>query len=512
MTRVLVIGAGIGGLTTAVELAKFGLDVTVLEAHVEPGGCAATFFHKGYRFDAGATLAGGFASGAPMDLLAQRFDINWEARPATAAMQVHLADGTEITRWSNPKRWQEERLSQFGESAEEFWNWQEKTADKLWQLTAQQPPWPPQNFSNFVSLSYKSLHWLCKQNPRGYAQLIKDAFQPTSKRLIYENYKLRQFVDAQLLISAQATSQQANALYSAAALDLARLGVVHLPGGMGSIAKKLAERFQYYGGKTHYRQTVMQVHRTGNNLFEVQTKRGASFLADNVIFNLTPWNIKSLLGEAAPNKLHRLPKQPEDGWGAFMIYAGIPEDIIPKGLPLHQQVIGSEPLGEGNSIFMSLSPAWDAGRVPPGQRAVTISTHTRLAPWWQLYQENSNAYEDLKERYTENILTLSEHILPGLATKAALVMPGTPVTFERFTRRDWGWVGGFPQTSLFRGWGPRLAPGMWMVGDSIFPGQSVPAVALGGLRVAQGVLASQRKSQQTVQFRTPKQQRAKTLS
>jgi hypothetical protein len=57
-------------------------------------------------------------------------------------------------------------------------------------------------------------------------------------------------------------------------------------------------------------------------------------------------------------------------------------------------------------------------------------------------------------------------------------------------RRAWGWVGGFPQVDLFQSWGPRLAPGLWMVGDSIFPGQSTAAVALGGLRVAQDVRLS----------------------
>ncbi len=56
--QVVVIGAGIGGLTTAALLLKAGLDVLVLEAHVYPGGSAGTFFHKGYRFDAGATLDG----------------------------------------------------------------------------------------------------------------------------------------------------------------------------------------------------------------------------------------------------------------------------------------------------------------------------------------------------------------------------------------------------------------------------------------------------------------------
>ena len=59
--------------------------------------------------------------------------------------------------------------------------------------------------------------------------------------------------------------------------------------------------------------------------------------------------------------------------------------------------------------------------------------------------------------------------MPGLRDAADLVMPGPPVTFQRFTRRARG---------------PRLAPGLWLVGDSIFPGQSVPAVALSGLRVA----------------------------
>jgi phytoene dehydrogenase-like protein len=65
--HVVVIGAGVGGLTTAALLARAGLQVTVLEAHIYPGGCAGTFYHQGFRFDAGATLAGGFYPGGPMD-------------------------------------------------------------------------------------------------------------------------------------------------------------------------------------------------------------------------------------------------------------------------------------------------------------------------------------------------------------------------------------------------------------------------------------------------------------
>lgn len=172
-----------------------------------------------------------------------------------------------------------------------------------------------------------------------------------------------------------------------------------------------------------------------------------------------------------------------------MVYAGLDGSAVPADFPLHHQVVVREPLGEGNTVFLSISPDWDHQRAPHGRRALTLSSHTSLNAWWDLFQEDREAYETRKKVYAERLLAAAETALPGLRSAADLVLPGTPVTFQRFTRRDWGWVGGFPQTSLLRAWGPRLAPGLWMVGDSIFPGQSTAAVALGGMRIAQAVQA-----------------------
>ncbi|MEJ2211046.1 MAG: FAD-dependent oxidoreductase, partial [Anaerolineae bacterium] len=393
------------------------------------------------------------------------------------------------------ERWAERRRA-FGLGAEPFWRWQERTSDALWNLALRLPAWPPQAPAEAAGLVGHGLAWL-GGDPGGRLRpgLALDAVRPVSAHLRGAGERLRLFVDAQLLIASQTTARHTNALYGASALDLPRRGVAHAEGGMGAIAATLAEAVRCNGAAVHLRQKATRIVVEGGRPVAVETRRRVLFPADVVIANLPPWNVARLLGEEAPGLLRSrrwqaLPSRPRGVWGAFMLYVGLDGAAVADDLPLHHQVVVGEPLGEGNSVFLSLSPAWDTGRAPEGRRALTMSTHTALEPWWNLYDGDREAYEARKAEYTERVLAAAEVALPGLREAADLVLPGTPVTFQRFTRRLWGWVGGFPQTSLLRAWGPRIGPGLWLVGDSVFPGQSVPAVALGGMRVARAILGS----------------------
>lgn len=490
MASIIVIGAGVGGLTAAALLAQAGHDVTVLEAQTYPGGCAGTFVHKGYRFDAGATVAGGFQPNGPHYLVGQRLGIDWRVQTSDPAWQVHLPDRTVTFTRDNA-----DVIAQFPRSAF-FWDEQSALADLGWSLSAQGLPFPPTDAAELMQTAKVGVRNL----PRDL-RMIPFAFMSTYQwlalRRLADDEVFVRFIDGQLLISAQTTSRGANALYSATALDLARQGVYHAEGGIGGIAEQLAESVEALGGNVLYRHRAARIEIEGGRAAAVHVEHGirgsksARLPADFVIGNLTPWSLDDLLGEESPAALRRETQTRRYGWGAFCLHLGVRTDRLPPDFPDHHQVIADMrgALGETRSIFISLSPEWDASRAPAGHRAVTVTTHTDVQAWWDILKRDPAAYAARKAEYTDKILTNIDRAIPGFSSAIALTMPGTPVTYQFYTGRHMGMVGGFPQTSLFKARSPRTGiPNIRLVGDSIFPGQSTAGVTLGAIRVAEDAL------------------------
>jgi len=483
MQKVVVIGAGVGGLTTAALLAKEGFDVTVLEAHVYPGGCAGTFYHKGYRFDAGATLAGGFQPGGPHHIVGEILDLEWPIRRAEPAWVIELPD-RRVVRWGYADQWLAERDEKLP-AMRHFWKQQEAVAEIVWRFAARVPSYPPANLGDVLRLASK-----IRPEMIPVAPLALTSFGSWLKLNRIHDQASRAFIDGQLLISAQVTADKANALYGAIAMDLPRVGAQHVMGGIGNIAQTLVDAFQKQGGEYLKRQAVTEILPLDNGTYRITTNKKLVLDADVVIANLTPWALADLLGDHTPQSLQKETQERGDTWGAFTIYAGVDAEAV-EGDCDHYQIISDydKPLGEGNSVFVSLNDPEDTTRAPQGERTLTMSTHTNIASWWELNQRDPEAFTARREAYQEMFLNAAEKTLPNIRNGIKFITTGTPLTFQKFTRRPRGMVGGFPQTSLLSARGPYTGlKNLWLVGDSVFPGQSTAGVTSGGMRVAADVL------------------------
>ena len=475
-TRVVIIGAGIGGLTVGALLAQKGFGVTVLESQVYPGGCAATFERQGYRFDAGATVGCGFHKKGPLALLGEQLGISWPILSCPAAWDfIH---GDRLIHLSHTRQ---EILREFPKTLP-FWETQDRFASLLWSLSTEVLPWPPGGFGDAASLFRRVL----RKAPALFSMLplaSKTALQWLASYGLDTDSDFVRFIDAQLLISVQTTSVYANAINAAIALDLPAKGTHRLTGGIGSVAEKLAEAVSDNGGGVLYGTAVESIERKGRQVLSVTTSEGHCYPADIVVANLTPESLAGMFGEHASPVIQ---KGPVPEWSAFVLYLGVEESAF-GGRPVsHVQIVReSGSLGEGNSIFVSVSPSDDSLRAPEGYRAVTVSTHSRPEPWFEARAKGKEAYGRLKDSYIKKILSLlSQHFI-GIEQKVRMVSAATPVTWERYTGRKHGYVGGYSQTSLFNVRGPGTPfKNLFLTGDSVFPGQSLPGVVTGARRVA----------------------------
>lgn len=488
----IIIGAGIGGLTTAALLAHAGWQVALLEGHIEPGGCASSYRRKrpdgsSYVFDVGATLFGGFQPGGAHDWVARQLNLRFPVVRLEPAMQVWLPDRV-VTRYGNRENWQAERMRVFPEqatTAERFWRNQESVADISWRFAGRYPPMPPETASDMLGLMPA-----LRPELLGLLAHLERSVGHELRRHHLSDQALRAFIDAQLLISAQVPANECAWLFGSVALDLARQGVFYASGGAWSIARSLADALIRDGGELRYRTWVERILVEHGRAVGVRLASGEELRARQIITGQTVWDVARLLGDAAPRRLQRIAQATPEGWGAFMLYLGVDEAAFPAGLTEHHQVLHryDQPMGEGNTAFISLHPARDTSRAPAGQRAVTISTHTRVGPWWETREAGKAAYREHKERWAEILLATAERALPGLRGHIRYQQEATPVSFARYTQRAQGMVGGLgqrPAQSGFFSLGTRATgvPGLWLVGDSTFPGQSTAAVTQGAIRL-----------------------------
>lgn len=476
----IVIGSGMGGLTTAALLAKDGLNVNVLEAAHVPGGCSSSFTRKGYTFESGATTLIGFDRHQPLQRLENLLGIELPKTQISPSMTVYV-DGEKCVRYQDREQWIAEAGRVFGnfEGQAKFWELAFSVSDIVWKVSEKNTHFPPRSIGDLMKLALS--------NSPLDAPVLRFAFQSVQDQINkfgINTPTFRKFVDEQLMITAQATSEQVPFLFGAAGLTYTNYANYYVEGGLLEMVRAIQDSIERNGSKVLVRRKVVVINYE-NGLYTLETESGHTYEAPLVYSNIPIWNMKDITKGHIAEYFDKESKKYSKAWGAFTMGI-VTDDTYDENMSLHHQIHLDEPMPNtgAKSIFVSMSMRGDNKRAKAGTRSMNVSCHAETDSWFAF----GDAYESRKEATSAWIIDQLRAKLPGFAIgEVTLAFASTPVTWQNWVHRYKGRVGGIPQqlSRSLLDWSPAITPfeGLYMCGDTVYPGQGIPGVTLSGINV-----------------------------
>jgi phytoene desaturase len=485
--RVVVVGAGLGGLSAACHLAGRGHEVVVLERSDEPGGRVAVVREGGYTLDIGATvltmtgvLADVFrAAGTSLDdhLVLKAVDPMYRATFPDAG-PIHVRHGREAMTEEVRRECGASEADAFGR----FCDW----LTSLYEL--EQPNFIDRNFDSPLDLAWPlgPLVGLVRTGALRKLSNVVDSY--------FTDPRLRKLFSFQAMY-AGLSPFDALAIYGVITyLDTVE-GVYFPEGGMGAIGWALATAAADAGATIRYGATVERIVRRPGDRGAVRGVRlddGEAIAADAVVCNPDlPVAYRTLVPELP---MPRVARRGEYSPSCALWVGGV-KGALPTEAAHHNIHFG----GQWREAFEALLKK--GTRMPDPSILVTSHSHSdpSLAPAGgnTLYVLEPTPNLDGNIDWVEDRDDIRDSMLDHVRRHG---YPVDDIEVERFyDPTDWERMGmerGTPfglshrffQTGPFR---PnnveKRAPGLFFVGSSTVPGVGVPMVLLSGRLAANRV-------------------------
>jgi len=305
---------------------------------------------------------------------------------------------------------------------------------------------------------------------------------------------LIKFLNLQLKLYSQEDVYNTAALYGSTVLQMCQQphGLWHLKKSMQSLSEALESSLSKTGANLIFGQKVNSINFDDVNMrWKVSAnskKESFIYQAKDLIYTAPPQSLLKHLKDPLKrkknyqNRLNNLP----DPSGAVVFYSALKKEHIKKTSSNHYQFVSKE----FTSLFVSISDDGD-GRAPKGEVTLIASIFTKTMDWFDL---DKQTYLTKKNDFMKKIsleLETQFKIDPKNWLHRELA---TPLGFEKWTNRPNGIVGGLGQNpdifGLFGLSSRTPFEGLWLCGDSIYPGEGTAGVSQSALMVSRQILAS----------------------
>ena len=403
--EVVVVGGGIGGLTTAALLAARGVKVCLLERNPRVGGCVANFEHLGYAFEPTAGLYSGWEPDGVYETLFAELPLGPpQVDRLSPSYVVRLPDGFEIAVSDDADQFESDLRSAFPECA-------------------------PAAVTFYQQLEQAGVD------------------QTVASRMAGCSTRFRRFIDVQLQTLTQAASEQCPLDRAALALTAPRRGMWAIRGGAQALADSLAESLKQSGGSLRLNAPVLRLAYGSDGLpTGVDLLSGERVNATRaIVSNLTVWDTYGkLIGLShTPSTISSQLRQLQ-AWGAYLVFLSIDQKAASRlsssrilAVTDWQEQQTYAP--DSAQFVFAAAPPWDA-RAPEDKLAVTVSTFTNAEDWFAFHQDET-AHQEQDQATLESLWSRIHAAMPELGDGIEVIESATPRTFYENTRRKLGMVG-----------------------------------------------------------------------
>lgn len=474
---VVIVGAGIGGLTCGALLAKRGLKVLMLEQHDRVGGYCTSFRRKDFVFDGGVESISGLGEKGPVRHLFRELGLDPEGFFVRTREEYIIGD-RRIKVSDNMEEFGEilgKEFSQEKENISRFFQEVKEVYREIYQDVEKTGGTPLPPVLIYQVMGKKALLDYPRDHSHHYRWMRK-SFQEVLD-VYFTSRELKSFLSvltAYLGARPDELSADAMAIIFGYYID----GGYYPWGGTQHLADALAEVIKKQGGEILTSQLVKRII-VENGAVRGVAVNGKEFRTNIVVSNANAKDtFFSLVGkENLPGWFVKNLRKLKESVSAFLVYLGLNADL--SGYP---PLLKVEKNGEvGIVINSNLDPAL----APPGKTSLHLIT---LLPADTDFGEGEK-YKRKKKEFAEKLISVAEQVIPDLRQQIVVQDAATPKTFARYTLNPKGCIYGFEQSRHAppRPYFKTPVRGLYLAGASTFPGGGIEATVISGIIAANDI-------------------------